>query len=229
MRRLRLTPRRVAVLLAATVGISAGVAYAATLSVGSWHLWAGSQTLTKATCTLTGTTQTADTYVDNSSTANMSKNFGTTTTMLVRPNATNQQWSFVSFSLAGCAPTIPTTGGADTATLKLTVTSVPTGGRTLTVAPVLTTWSETGLTWTSAQSLSYGPTTTQFSTGTTNNATISIPVTLNVDALIKNPSASFGWRITDGGSQATGDTSTFATSENGTTSHQPQLVINYEK
>ena len=63
MRRLRLTPRRIAVVLAATVGISAGVAYAATLSVTSWHLWAGSQTLTKATCTLTGTAQTTDAQV----------------------------------------------------------------------------------------------------------------------------------------------------------------------
>ena len=61
------------------------------------------------------------------------------------------------------------------------------------------------LTWTSAQTLTYGPTTTQFATGTTNNATLSIPVTLNVDTLIKNPSASFGWRITDSGSQAAGD------------------------
>ena len=54
-------------------------------------------------------------------------------------------------------------------------------------------------------------------------------MTVDVDALIKNPSASFGWRITDGGSQAAGDTSTFATSENTTASRHPQLVINYEK
>jgi hypothetical protein len=211
-------------LLAATVGIGAGAAYAATLSVTSWHLWAGSQTLTKAPCTLTGTTQSTDTYVNNTSTGT---NFGTATTMLVRPNAANQQWSFIAFDLSSCA--IPTTGGADTATLKLTITSAPNAGRTLTVSPVLTAWSETGLTWTSAQTLSYGSATTTFATGTTNNATLSIPVTVDVDALIKNPSASFGWRITDGGSQATGDTSTFATSENTNAGRRPQLVINYEK
>ena len=224
MRRLRLTPRRVAVVLAATVGIGAGVAYAATLTVGSWHLWAGSQTLTKSTCTLTGTTQSTDTYVNNTS---VNSNYGSNTTMLVRPNATNQQWSFVAFSVSSCG--LPTTAGADTATLKLTITSTPNSSRTLTVTPVLSSWSETGLTWNGAQSLSYGSTTTTFSTGTTNNATLSIPVTVDVDALIKNPSASYGWRITDGGSQATGDTSTFATSENGTSSRHPQLVIDYEK
>ena len=125
-------------LLAATVGIGAGVAFAATLTVGSWRLWAGSQTLTKATCTLTGTTQTNDTYVDNTA---VGTNFGTIATMLVRPNATNQQWSFVSFDLSKCAPTIPTTGGADSATLKLTITGTPNPSRTLTVTPVRSTWT----------------------------------------------------------------------------------------
>src|SRR5271169_688346 len=117
MRRLRLTPRRVAVLLAATVGIGAGVAYAATLSVGSWHLWAGSQTLTKSTCTLTGTTSTTDTDVvqANANTAN-----GSGTTMLVKSNAGSADWSFVRFDLSSCA--IPTTGGADSATLTLFIT-----------------------------------------------------------------------------------------------------------
>jgi hypothetical protein len=224
VRRLRLTPRRVAILLAATVGVSAGVAYAATLNVTSWHLWAGSQTLTKGTCTLTGTAQSTDTYV-NSKSANT--NYGTGTTMLVRPNANNEQWSFVAFNLAGCA--IPTTGGADSATLTLTITSTPNASRTLTVWPVLSAWSESGLNWNSAQSLSYGGATTTFATGTTNNATLSIPVTIDVDALIKNTSANYGWRITDEGSQAGGDTSTFATSENATSGARPKLVINYEK
>ncbi len=231
MRFLRPTPRRIAVLVAATIGIGAGAAYAASLSVGSWHLWAGSQTLTKATCTLTGTTQTNDTYVNNSSPTNMNTNFGTATTMLVRPNATNQQWSFVSFDLSGCG-TILTTGGADSATLKLTITSAPNASRTLTVTPVLSTWLESnpgGLTWTTAQSLSYGGTTTTFATGTTNNATLSIPVTVDVDAMIKHTVVNDGWRITDGGSQAAGDTSTFATADNSNAGRRPQLVINYEQ
>ena len=118
MRRLRLTPRRVAVVLAATVGISAGVAYAATLSVGSWHLWAGSQTLTKATCTLTPST--TDTYVTQATPAGAN---GSATTMLVRSNRGSADWSFVYFDLSTCA--IPTTGGADTATLTLFITTEP--------------------------------------------------------------------------------------------------------
>jgi hypothetical protein len=219
MRRLRLTPRRVAVLLAATVGVGAGVAYAASLSVGSWHLWAGSQTLTKGTCTLTGTAQTTDTEVVQTTptTAN-----GSATTMRVRSNNNSEDWSFVRFDLSSC--NIPTTGGADSATLTLFVTVA--NNRTMTVTPVLSSWSGT-LTWNTAQTLSYGAATTTFAPGNSNNASKSATVTADVDALIKNSSANFGWRLSDagGGNQTT----TFATSEDTTASHKPQLVINYEK
>ncbi|HUJ91073.1 MAG TPA: DNRLRE domain-containing protein [Gaiellaceae bacterium] len=223
MRRLRPTPRRVAVLLAATVGIGAGVAYAASLTVGSWHLWAGSQTLTKGTCTLTGTTQTSDTYVTQ---ATPNGTNGSSTTMLVRSNSGGVDWSFVSFDLSSCS--LPTTGGADTATLTLFITTAPASNRTLSLAPVLTSWSPTTLSWNGAQSLSYGSTTTTITTGTSSNVSKSATVTVDVDALIKNPSASFGWRINDttGSGNAT---TTFAASQNGTASRRPQLVINYEK
>lgn len=219
MRRLRLTPRRVAILLAATVGVSAGVAYAATLGVTSWRLWAGSQTLTKATCTLQPAT--TDTYVTQATPGGTN---GSATTMLVRSNTGGVDWAFVYFDLSSCA--IPTTGGADTATLTLFITTAPGTSRTIAVTPVLSSWSNT-LTWTAAQSLSYGPTTTTFTTGTTNNTAKSVTVTVDVDALIKNPSASFGWRLSDTGSGNA--TTTFASSNNATAANRPKLVINYEK
>ncbi len=215
-----MTLRRLAVLLAATVGIGAGAGFAATLTVGSWHLWAGSQTLTKGSCTVTGSPSASDTYVSQSS---PNSNFGTTTTMLAKPS-NSQDWAFVRFDLSGCS--IPTSGGADSATLNLTITTAPNQSRTLTVTPVLTTWDSSTLTWNGAQSLSYGSATTTFTTGTTNNVTVSIPVTVDVDALIKNTSANYGWRISDGGGNG-GATTTFATLE--AASNHPQLVINYEK
>ncbi len=218
MRRLRLTPRRVAVVLAATVGISAGVAYAATLSVGSWHLWAGSQTLTKATCTLTPST--TDTYVTQATPGGAN---GSATTMLVRSNSGSADWSFVYFDLSTCA--IPATGGADTATLTLFITSKP-SGRTITVTPVKSSWSST-LTWTTAQSLSYGGTTTTFATGTTANTAKAVPVTIDVDTQIKSPTGIYGWRLSDSGSGSA--TTTFASSNNATSADRPKLVINYEK
>ena len=60
--------RSLAIVVAATLGIASATAFAATLSVGSWHMWTGSQTLTKGTCTLTGAAQTTDTYVDEGQT-----------------------------------------------------------------------------------------------------------------------------------------------------------------
>jgi hypothetical protein len=218
LRRFRLTPRRVAILLAATVGVGAGVAYAATLSVTSWHLWAGSQALTKAPCTVQPAT--ADTYVTQ---ATPNGTNGSATTMLTRTNNGGVDWTFIRFDLTSCA--IPTTGGADTATLTLFITSTP-AGRTITVTPVLTSWT-TSLTWTAAQSLSYGSPTNTFTTGTTGNTAKAVTVTVDVDSWIKNPSANFGWRISDTGSGNA--TTTFASSENGTTANRPKLVINYEK
>lgn len=219
-----MTLRRVALLLAATVAIgtavSFGAAFAATLDVGSDHLWAGTQTLTKSSCTLTGSA-TTDTYVWQGS---ASSSYGSGTTLLVQPNSGSQEWTFVQFDLSSCG--IPTTGGADSATLKLTITSAPKSSRTLTVTPVLSSWSGS-TTWNGAQSLSYGssPTTT-FATGSTSGATVSVPVTVDVDALIKGAST-YGWRISDGGASASRDTTTFASSN--ASSGKPQLVIDYEK
>lgn len=222
LRRLRPTPRRLAVLVAATVGVGAGVGYAASLTVNSWHLWAGSQPLTKAQCTLTGATSTTNTYVTQFSANN---NYSGSTTMLVRSNSGSQDWSFVRFDLSKCPIAIPTTGGADTATLTLFITSTP-ASRTLTVTPVLTTWAST-LTWNQAQLLTYGTQTTTIATGATGNTAKSATVTVDVDSLIKNPTANFGWRISDSG---TGNaTTTFGTSANAIAADRPQLVINYEK
>ena len=210
--------RKFAIIVVALFAFGGAAAYGATVTIGSWHLWAGAQTLTKGTCTVTNTT---DTYVDSSHAGN---NFGTATTLQVKPDANQTLWTFISFDLSSC--NLPTTGGADSATLKLYVNPAPNPGRTLTIAPVLSTWAQT-LTWTQAQSLTYGAATTTFATGNTNGATLSIPVTIDVDALIKSSTANYGWRISDAGSAAGGDKTTFNSAN--ATSNDPQLVISYEK
>jgi hypothetical protein len=215
--------RRLALLFVVALVASASTAFAASLTVGSWHLWAGSQSLTKSTCTLTGTAVTTDTYADESQSG---QDNSAATTMLVKPGAGARQWTFIRFNLASCA--IPTTGGADTATLTLRMTTAPASNRTLTVTPTLATWSGATLSnFTTATGLSYGATTTTFTTGTTNNVFLSFPVTIDVDALIKSSTANYGWRIMDGGGGT--PTTTFASANNGTAAHRPQLVINYEK
>jgi hypothetical protein len=214
--------RRLALLFVVTLGASATSAFAATLSVTSWHLWSGSQTLTKTTCTLTGTAVTTDTYADEAAAGDKSA----ATTMLVRPTTGTRRWVFVRFDLTTCA--IPTTGGADTATLSLRITTAPASTRTLAVTPVLATWTGASLaSFAGATALTYGPTTTTFTATTTSNVTVNIPVTIDVDALIKSSTANYGWRITDGGTGT--PVTTFASANNGTAGNRPTLVINYEK
>jgi len=215
-------PRRLLLVAAAlTLAFGASTAFAATLGVASWHIWSGSQTLTKGTCTLTGTTSTTDTYVDENS---PNSSFGSGTTLSVSPRSGRERWAFVRFDLSSCA--IPATGGADSATLSLRITTAPASSRTIDVDPVLTTWSGTS-TWNNAQTFSYGPTTTSFTTGTA-VATKSVAVTVDVDDLIKNGTANYGWRLMDAGA-ATNVTTTFGAANNGTASNRPQLVINYER
>ena len=215
--------RRLAFLFVVMVVASTTTAFAATLNVTSWHVWTGSQTLTKSTCTLTGTAVTTDTFADESQGG---QDNSAATTMSVSPNAGSRQWTFIRFNLASCA--IPTTGGADTATLTLRMTAAPAATRTLTVTPTLTTWTGATLSnFSGATGLTYGPNTTTFATGTTSNVFLSFPVTIDVDALIKSSTANYGWRIMDGGGGSA--TTTFASANNGTAANRPQLVINYEK
>jgi hypothetical protein len=214
--------RRLALLFVVTLGACTTTAFAATLNVASWHLWTGSQSLTKSTCTLTGTSVTTDTYADEAHAGDNS----TATTMKVKPGAGGQMWTFVHFDLSSCS--IPATGGADAATLSLRITNAPASDRPLTVTPVLSTWTGASLAnFSAAASLTYGSTTTTFTTGTTNNVTKSFPVTIDVDALIKSSTANYGWCITDGGSGTTA-TTTIGSANNPTAGNRPQLVINYE-
>jgi hypothetical protein len=213
--------RRLVVLLAISGAACTSSAFAATLGIASWHLWTGSQTLTKSSCTLTGTSVTTDTYADEAHAGDNSS----ANTMKVAPGAGSQQWTFVRFDLSSC--NIPSTGGADTATMSLRITNAPSTDRTLTVTPVLSTWTGASLAnFSGATSLTYGSATTTFTTGTSNNVTKSFPVTIDVDALIKSSTANYGWRITDGGSGAA--TTTIGSANNATAANRPQLQISYE-
>jgi hypothetical protein len=214
------TIRRVLLLIVATVGIGGSVAYAATLTVGSSSLWAGGQTLTKGTCTLQGTASTTDTYLDENSPNN---SFGGATTLSVGPKTNKRTWALVRFDLSSCS--IPTTGGADSATLNLRITTAPGSSQTLDVSTISSTWSGS-TTWNTAPST--GSPFASITTGTTSNVTKSVTVTADVDALIKNSSANYGWLISEASSSAN-VTTLFGSAENATAGNRPQLVINYEK
>ena len=208
--------KQASIVVTALTAIGVGTGFAATLSIGSNHLWAGTQTLTKSTCTVTAAT---DTYVDESK---ATASNGSSTTMSVQPDSRKRRYSLISFDLSGC--NLPTTAGADAATLKLVVTSAPSASRTMTVTPITSAWSGS-TTWNTQPTYAAAATRTVAS-GTTNGATISIPVTVDVDGYVKG-GTNDGWRIADLGTQASGDTTTFATTN--ASSNKPQLVIDDEK
>jgi hypothetical protein len=214
------TKRRLFVLLAATVAVGGSVAYAASLGVASGHLWAGSQTLTKGTCTLQGTSSTTDTYVDEFS---PTSSFGGSTTLSVGPKSNKRTWALVRFDLSSCG--IPSSGGADSAQLKLVITSAPGSSQTLDVSTIQSSWSGS-TTWNTAPSTSRSF--ASITTGTTSGVTKTVTVTADVDALIKSSSANYGWLISQPSSSANTQT-LFGAAENATAANQPQLVINYEK
>ncbi len=220
MRRPRIRRRWIAVIAAGALGAGTTVAFAATLGVGSWHLWAGADNLSLGVCTLTGSTTTSDTYVNQSSSGS---NYSSATTMAVHPNSGSQEWAFVWFNVASCG--IPTTGAADAATLVFVASGVPSPSRTLTLQPVTSSFTFSSVTWNNAQSLTYGTPTESFATPASAGSGVGFYVTQNVDNWIKG-TANYGWRISDGGSN-TGTTATFYTSNSA--SNQPQLQIIWTK
>jgi len=217
MRRFHLTPLRLCAGILLGSLAFAGVAYAASLGLGSSKLYAWSQTLTKGTCNQTSTTAD-DTYVQQASPNSTAG--GTATTLTIKPTAGSQDYAFIRFNLSGC--TLPTTAGADSAVLSIFVTTA--GADTISLFPVYSSWSSSTLTWNGLSGLTIGSTaTTTFSAATTGAKTAT--VTADVDAAIKAGTL-WGWEL-----RATSGAATVAigAAENGTAARRPSMTLGYEK
>jgi hypothetical protein len=223
VRRFRLRRRWIVVAAAAAIGACTAVAFAATLTVGSWHLWAGQQNLTVGVCTITGNndnTVMTDTYVNQ---ASPSTNFYSSTTLPVKPNSGSQEWAYIWFNLSTC--NIPATGAADSATVTLTVSGVPSPTRILTVQPMSSSETNSSATWNNVQSVTYGTPTETFVTPSSAGGTVAILAAGNIDPAVKGGNY-WGWRISDGGSTSANDTTTIVSS-NGAAGSRPTLTIIY--
>lgn len=217
MRRVHITPLRLAAGILLGSLSCAGVGYAASLGLASKSLHAWTQTLTKATCNQTSTTAD-DTFVQQGSPTSTAG--GTATTLTIRPTALLQDYAFIRFDLSGCS--LPTTGGADSAVLTVRVTT--SGADTISVFPVTSSWSSSTLNWNGVSGLTIGSTATgTFSASSTGNKTVT--VTADVDTAIK-AGALWGWEL-----RATSGTATVAigSAENNTANNRPSMTLNYEK
>jgi hypothetical protein len=217
MPRLRLTPLRLAAAIVLGSLSFAGVAYAASLGLGSNKLFVWSQTLTKGTCNQTSTTAD-DTYVQQAlptSTAG-----GTAPTLTIEPTAGAQDYAFVRFDLIGCS--LPTTGGADNAVLTVNVTTK--GNDTISVFPVTSSWSSATLNWNGLGGLTIGSTATGTFSGNSTGAK-TVTVTADVDAAIK-AGALWGWELR----ATTGNLNVvLGSSTNPTVANRPSMTLSYEK
>jgi hypothetical protein len=219
MRRLRHIPLRVAAAIVIGSGVCVGVAYAASLGLGSNKLFAWSQTLTKGTCNQTSATAD-DTYVQQSSPTSTAGGTATTLSVTNSPTAANN--AFIRFNLSGCG--LPTTAGADNATLTLVVTNAA-SGHTISVFPVYSSWSSSTLNYTGSLLLTVGSTATTTFASTTGSKTLT--VTADVDDEIK-AGAFWGWELKD---VATGTSATtkIGAVDNNTAGNRPSMTLSYER
>jgi hypothetical protein len=217
MRRFRLTPLRLLAAIVVAGLASTGVAYAASLGLSSKKLHAWSQTLTKGTCNQTSATAD-DTWVQQANP--YSTTGGTDTTLTISGAAGAQDYAFLRFDLTACA--LPTTGGADSATLTVNVTSK--SNDTISVFPVYSSWSSTTLSWSGVPGLTIGSTaTTTFVPSST--GALSIPVTADVDAAIKAGTL-WGWELQDTSGTST---SAIGSADNPAAGKRPSMTLSYEK
>jgi hypothetical protein len=208
---------RLAVAIAVALPASSGIAYAASLGLGSKKLHAWGQTLTKGTCNQNSATAD-DTYVQQASPNSTAG--GTDTNLTIGGPAGSQNYAFVRFDLSGC--NLPTTAGADNATLTLTVTTK--ANDTISVFPVYSSWSSSTLTWNGLGGLTVGTTaTTTFVPS--NPGAVNLTVTADVDAAIKAGTL-WGWELRDTSGPAT---AAVGSSENNAAGKRPSMTLSYEK
>jgi hypothetical protein len=214
MRHFRLTRFHLVVAMLIASLAFTGVGYAASLGLGSNQLHVWNQTLTKGTCSPNAGD---DTYVQQLFPTSTSG--GTASTLTISPVAAAQDYAFIRFDLTGCS--LPTTAGADSATLTVNVTT--TGADTISLFPVYSSWSSSTLNWNGIGGLTIGSTaTTSFSSSSSGNKTLT--VTSDVDAAIK-AGALWGWEL-----RATSGTAIVAVGAlDGPASRRPSISISYEK
>jgi hypothetical protein len=218
MNRFRITKLRLAAAIVVGSLACTGVAYAATLGIGSQQLYAWSQTLTKANCNQTSTTED-DTYVQQNAPASVTGSSATTLT--VTNGTSGQNIAFIRFDLSGCG--LLTTGGADLSTLTIFVTQATT--HTISVYPVYSSWSSATLNWNGVSSLTMGATPTTTFTPTAGSH--ALPVTADVDAAIKAGTL-WGWELRDNATGGAANTK-IASAQNATVANRPTLTLADEK
>jgi hypothetical protein len=212
VRRLRLSPLRLAIAVAAAGLAGVGVAHAATLGLSSAQLWAGSQTLAKGTCT----PSESDAEIRA---GQPTQNFGNQSSETILSKNNGVQYVLIGFDLAGSPCSLPTTGGADSAVLTIDVTSTFKGPDTVSAYPITSPWDASTVTWNTMPA--YDPTADFSFSGV---ATYAFTVTARVDAAIKSGSF-YGWMLID----TTGTNNAQTVIAGNGSGQAPSIALSYAK
>ena len=211
MRRLHLTP--LAVVVAILVGSLAftGAAYAASLGLGTGQLFVWSQALTKGTCNPIESDAEIDQSNPSTNRANQSGQ-----TILSKNNGSS--YVLVGFDPAASPCSLPTTAGADSAVLTITVTGTTKGPDTISAFPITSAWNASTVTWNTMPT--FGSTADFTFTGA---GTYTFTVTASLDASIKTTFD--GWMLVD----TTGTNNATTTIAAHASSQAPSIALSYEK
>jgi hypothetical protein len=212
VRRFRPTPLHLAAAILLGSLSLAGVAYAASLGLSSKRLHAWSQTVTRGSCS----PAESDAEIDAS---NPNTNFGNQAAETVISKNSGNSYVLIGFSPAAAPCALPTTAGADSAVLTLTVTSTSKGPDTVSAYPITSAWSASTVTWNTMPTFG---STADFSFSGTGTGTFT--VTARVDAAIKSGTF-YGWMLVD----TTGTNNATTTIAGHGSSMSPSIALSYEK
>jgi hypothetical protein len=207
--------------IAAICLATAGATLAASIALTSARL----TTLAKVygsptTCTLG---PTADAYVYQ---LLASSNFGTATTLDVASTVATAKETFIRFDLSSCSPAIPTGAIVQSATVKLTVSSLALSTRSYVLKSTSVTWAETTLTWSNAPAVAAAATaSTTVNAGTAAGTVVQWTVASDVQSFVTAAATNNGWRLADSAEGSGISTISFGSRE--AASGRPQLVITY--
>jgi hypothetical protein len=212
MRRFCITPLRLAAVILLGSLSFVGVGYAASLGLTSNQLIAWSQTVTRGSCS----PAESDAEIDASS---PNTNFGNRAGQTVLSKNSGNSYVLIGFDPAASPCSLPTTAGADSATLTITVTGTTHGPDTVSAYPITSAWSATTVTWNTMPTFSATPDFTFSGVGTFN-----FTVTATVDGGIKS-GAFRGWMLVD----TTGTNNATTTIAGHPSAQAPSIALNYEK
>lgn len=189
-----------------------GVAYAASLGLSSKPLYAGSQPLTRGSCS----PAESDAVIRAS---NPNTNLGNQSAETVLSKSNGDSYVLIGFDPAASPCSVPTTGGADSASLTLTVTGTFKGPDTISAYPITSAWNASTVTWNTMPTFGSTPDFTFSGVGT-----YTFTVTAAVDAGIKS-GAFRGWMLVDttGTNNATTEIAGHASAQ------APSIALDYEK